>query len=225
MNRMRLLVIVLVWLAGCGQASQDYFPLGGGDNLLREYVIAEQVNNEKHLLKSIVTDLKPRTIAGMAYYPQRYANGEVYYFWKSTEGIIVSPEPGQPGIIILGYPLEVGTSWQTETRIDVLHRRHESFSGGESFISLDQKIVLDFHIVSLDDTVKVPAGRFYHCLRIDGTRTVKVEARTRGIDHIFIEQTDWYARGIGLVKRTRTEKSIPEKYKGTLTEELVAIKQ
>jgi hypothetical protein len=58
-------------------------------------------------------------------------------------------------------------------------------------------------------------------MRIEGTGSVTVKARTRGIDHIFIEQKEWYAQGVGLVKRIRTEKSIPEKYKGELIQELI----
>lgn len=223
MNRMTLLVIMLAWFSGCGQASQEYFPLG--ENIRWEYVIEEQVNDEKKILKSIVTGLKSRTIEGLTYYPLIYASGEIYYFRKSTDGIIVTPKPGQPGNIILGFPLEVGTDWKTETQLGILHHRHESFSGGESFISLGQDIILDFHIAGLDETVDVPAGKFFNCMRIDGIGTVKVEARTRGLDHILIEQTDWYARGTGLVKRIRTEASIPEKYRGTHTQELVAIKR
>ena len=222
MNRLHLLLTMLAWFAGCQQASQDYFPLAG--DLYREYVIEEQVNNEKHVLKSIVTSLEPRTIEGITYYPQRFASGKTWFFRKSPEGIFATPDLDWPGKIVLGFPLIPGTAWQTETRLDILHRRHESFSGGESFISLEQKILLDFRIASIEETVRVPAGQFTHCLRVDGTGNVKVEARTRGIESIRVEQTDWYARGMGLVKRVRTEKSIPEKYQGTLIQELVTTK-
>lgn len=219
MNRTCSALILAVLLGGCQPSPQDYFPLG--ERLYREYVIEEQINNEKHVLKSMVSGLEPRAVEGITYYPQRFASGETWYFRKKPEGIFVTPEPGRDEQVILGYPLEPGTRWQTQTRLDILHRRHESFSGGESFISPEQKIYLDFRITGVDDTVKVPAGRFTHCLRVDGAGTVKVEARTRGIDSIRVEQTDWYAKGEGLVKRIRTEKSIPEKYSGTLVQELV----
>ena len=222
MNRKYQFVMLLLWLAACGQVNQAYFPLGNG--LYRQYVIEQQVNSEKQVLKSIQTDLKPRVTEGITYYPRTHANGETLYFRQTTAGISVSSEPGKVGETVLGFPLQPGTSWQMETRIDILHRRHESFSGGESFINPDQKVVLDFQIASLDDQVEVPVGRFINCMRIEGRGGVKVEARTRGIDHILIEQTDWYARGIGLIKRIRTEKSVPAKYEGTLTQELEVVK-
>lgn len=221
--RLFFLFIIPASVCSCGQASQDYFPLG--NNYRWEYVIEEQVNNQPEVLKSVGADLKPLTVEGIDYYPRRYANGKTYYFKKSEAGISVATEPGLPGKIILGFPLRTGTAWQAETRVDILHRRHESFSGGESFISLDNKIILDFHIAGMDDTVGVPAGRYTHCMRIEGSGSVKVDARTRGIDHILIEETEWYAKGIGLVRRKRKEMSVPEKYRGELIQELVSVKK
>lgn len=221
--RLFFLFIIPVNVSSCGQAGQDYFPLG--NNYRWEYVIEEKVNDQREVLKSVGADLKPVTIEGIEYYPRRYANGKTYYFQKSEAGISVSADPGQPGKIILGFPFRTGTAWQTETRVDILHRRHESFSGGESFISLDDKIILDFRIAGMDDTVGVPAGQYSHCMRIEGSGSVKVDARTRGIDHIRIEETEWYAKGVGLVRRKRTETSVPEKYRGELVQELVSVKQ
>jgi hypothetical protein len=209
----------MIFAAGCGPVGEDYIPLGTGHRW--EYVIEERVNDKHEILKSLVANLKHQKIDGIEYYPRRNANGETYYINKSVQGIFVSPNPGHPGKIILGFPIQTGTSWQTETGIEILQRRHESFSGGESFISLDHKIMLDFHIASMDDPVEVPAGRFPHCMRIEGTGSVTVEARTRGIDHIIVEQREWYAKGIGLVKRIRTETGVPGKYKGEQILELI----
>ena len=221
--RLFFLFIIPVSVCSCGQSGQDYFPLG--NHYSREYVIEEKVNDQREILKSVGAELEPITIEGSEYYPRRYANGKTYYFKKSEAGISVVTEPGQPGKIILGFPFLTGTTWQTETRVDILHRRHESFSGGESFISPDDKIMLDFHIAGMDDTVRVPAGEYTHCMRIEGNGSVKVDARTRGIDHIRIEETEWYAKGVGLVRRKRTEMSIPEKYRGELVQELVSVKK
>ncbi|NIN36706.1 MAG: hypothetical protein GTO60_17070, partial [Gammaproteobacteria bacterium] len=91
--------------------------------LSREYVIEEQVNDVQQVLKSIVTSLPAETIDNQTYYPHHYASGEIYYFNKSDKGVSVSHEPGQAGNIILGYPLVLGTSWQTETRIGILDQR------------------------------------------------------------------------------------------------------
>ena len=219
MKRLFFLFIIACYPGGCDHPKQDFFPLG--NNTKWEYVIEENVNDKRGVLKSLVANLERQTIEGIEYYPRRNANGETYYFIKTGKGIFVSPAPGHSGKIILGFPVQAGTSWQMETTIEILQRRHESFSGGESFISADHKIMLDFHIASMDDIVEVPAGQFSHCMRIEGIGSVTVKARTRGIDHILIEQQEWYAQGVGLVKQMRTEVSIPEKYKGSRTQELV----
>lgn len=219
MNRLFFLFTFPYCLGGCHHTNQDYFPLG--NNYRWEYVIEKKVDDKREVLKSLVANLKRQTIEGIEYYPRRNANGETYYFKKSGKGIFVSPAPGRPEKIILGFPVQAGTSWQTETAIEILQRRHESFSGGESFISPDHKIMLDLHIASMDDIVEVPAGQFSHCMRIEGTGSVTVEARTRGIEHILIEQREWYAQGVGLVKQIRTEISVPEKYKGIQIQELI----
>ena len=54
---------------------------------------------------------------------------------------------------------------------------------------------------------------------------MRVEERTRGITSINIEQTEWYAPDIGLVKMTRKEYTIPEKIKAEMVQELLEIRR
>ncbi len=208
-----LLIIIIFVLSGCSQDEQSYFPLA---NKYRwEYIIEEKLNNKITIGKSIVSNLGSQAKNGTVYYPHRYANGETLYYSQTQQGIERSANPGQAADIILGLPLQSGTSWVTATRIEVLDSRHESFSGGESFISQADEILLNSQIVKLDDTIEVTAGIFRNCLRIDSLATVTVKARTRGIDSILIEQSEWYAPGVGLIKRVRNERSVPDKYSGT----------
>ncbi len=218
----KLLIILFIVISGCGKANKEYFPLG--IDLRWEYIIEEKLNDKVTLSKSIVSNLDSKSKNGIAYFPRRYANGETVYFSEVREGILRSPYPDLKGEIVLGNPLKLGTTWQTGTRIEILDSRHESFSGGEAFISQADQIMLDAKIVKLNDTVKVAAGTFSNCLRVESHATVTVEARTRGIDSILIDQTEWYARGVGLVKRIREERSMPEKYAGKQVMQLVSLK-
>jgi hypothetical protein len=216
-----LFLILLLCNIGCGQTSQDYFPLGG--DFRWEYIIEEKLNDKHKIFKSLVANLDSKTIDSIEYFPRRSVNGETYYFSKTKQGILLSSAANQNGEIILGFPLEVGTQWQAVTRIKILDSRHESFSGGESFISLDDQIILDLQITKLDDTVTVPAGTFTNCLRIESYASVTVKERTRGIERILIQQTEWYGIGVGLVKRIRNERSVPDKYKGEQVQKLVLL--
>ena len=218
-----IIITCLITATGCGQSAPDYFPLG--NELEWEYSIQQIVNNEKSELKLIIANLQGKEIDDILYYPRKSASGHIYYFHKTPEAIYHSDEPGSPDAIVLKYPLEQGVKWRSGSGIYILERRHESFAGGESFISLDGTIFLDYVIKSLNESVEVPAGRFANCVRIEASGSVHVNARTRGVDHIVVEQTDWYAPDVGLVKSIRKEFTVPDKINGEMVQELVSIKQ
>jgi hypothetical protein len=219
----QLFPIFLLFISGCGEPVPDYFPLG--NNLRWEYSIQETVNNKTEELKSIIANLPGKKFNDTVYYPRRSLSGETYLFRKTPQAIYLSKEPDQSGDIVFGYPLEQETGWQANSGIYILERRHESFSGGESFIDLDEPITLDYTIEELDESVEVPAGRFTGCIRIKASGKGAVMSRTIGIDGIVIEQIEWYAPGTGLVKRVRKEFSVPDKFHGEFIQVLVSIKK
>ena len=206
-------------LIGCSEPSSEYFPLG--EKIKWEYRIQKQLSNDQSVGKSIVAQLTSIQADGINYFPYRYANGETLYYSKNKTGILFSSKPDQNGQLLLKYPLELNVNWKSDTRIGLLNSRHESFSGGESFISQEEEIVLENQIVSFDETITVPAGLFSNSMRIESTASVTVKERTRGIERVLIEQTQWYARGVGLVKRIRKESSVPDKYKAEQVTELI----
>ena len=161
-------------------------------------------------------------VSGVEYFPHRYANGETVYYSENESEILLSARPEVNGQILFKYPLEKNSRWTSGTRIELLNSRHESFSGGESFISQKEKIILNNKIINFDETITVAAGVFANCMRIDSSAVVTVKERTRGIERMLIEQTKWYARGVGLVKHVRKEYSVPEKYLAEQVSELVS---
>ena len=202
--------IIIVLLAGCSQPNDDYFPLG--ETIKWEYQYKKDLGNNHHEGKSIIAQLPSIKTDNTIYFPFRYAHGETVYYSETETGIQRSPDREQNGNLFLKKPFELNTSWKRETNIELLNSRHESFSGGESFISQGEKIFLESKIVSLDETITVPAGSFSEVMRIDSNASVAVIERTRGIDQILIKQTEWYAKGVGLIKRSRNEISVPDKY-------------
>ncbi len=212
----------LITVSGCMQNAPDYFPLG--NELEWEYSVQQTVNNEKSNLKLIIANLPEKKVDDTLYYPRKSASGHIYYFFKRHEGIYYSKAPGPDNTVVLRCPLEQGIKWRSVSDIYILKRRHESFAGGELFISLAGDITLDYIVKNPGESVEVPAGRFSNCVRIVSSGTVRVEARTRGIDHIVIEQTEWYAPDIRLVKSVRREFTVPEKISGEMIQELVSVK-
>ncbi len=210
---------IFLLLCGCGKSSSDYFPLG--ENIKWEYRIEKESGNNKSVGKSLIMQLASIKKDGVDYFPYRYANGETLYYSNSDSGILLSSHPQQDGQLFVKTPLELNTSWTRGTRIELLNNRHESFAGGESFISQGEKIILNNEIVSFDESVTVTAGTFTNCMQVESNASVTVKERTRGIDRVMIEQIEWYAQGVGLVKRIRKEISVPEKYKATQMTELL----
>jgi hypothetical protein len=216
-----LLLALSLLLFGCGKTSTDYFPLG--ENIKWEYRIEKQLGSTQSLGKSIIVQQALIKADGIDYFPSRNANGETLYYSRNEKGILLSSKPKQNGYVFIKTPLESNTTWTRETGIELLNNRHESFSGGESFISQGEKIILENKIVSFDETITVPAGVFINSMRVDSYASVTVKERTRGIDRILIEQTEWYGQGSGLVKRIRKEISVPEKYRAEQLTELIKL--
>ncbi len=220
---MKLHLIVLFFffllLIACSKPDSEYFPLG--EKIKWEYLIQNKSINDQGLSKSIVAQLASIQVNDTNYFPYRYANGETLYYSKNKTGILFSSRLDQNGQVFMEYPMELNRNWTSDTRIELLNSRHESFSGDESFISQDEEILLDNQIVSFDETITVPAVSFINSMRIESTATATVKKRTRGIERVLIEQTQWYARGIGLVKRMRKEYSVPDKYKAEQVTELI----
>jgi hypothetical protein len=214
-----LLIPIMHVVTGCNQEAQDYFPLGRGRVL--EYSIEHRINDERHQAKLLIADLPAIRMDGETYYPRRTGSGMMYYVHKTSRGIYYSTEPNLSGRIILKYPLGLTTRWQSESDVYILKNRHESFAGGESFISLGDTVMLDYRVAKLDETVQVPAGDYTGCVRIEAYGSMRVKERTRGIEMINIDQTEWYSPEAGLVKMIRKEYTIPDKIRGEMVQELI----
>ncbi len=218
-----IILLLFLLLFGCSQQSTDYIPLG--EKIKWEYHFQKELGNNQSSGKSIVSQLDSIRVDGVRFFPHRYANGEILYYSKNENGIQLSSKPEQKEGAFIKLPLTLNTNWTRETRIELLNSRHESFSGGESFISQGEKIILDSKVVSLDDTITVAASVFTNVMRIESRASVTVIERTRGIDQILIEQTEWYAKGVGLIKRSRKEISVPEKYNAKQLTELLSVER
>ncbi len=221
MTRSEFAILCMALLVtACDNTEDRYIPLGA--ELRHEYRIELTINGESRQQKQIIASLGPRKIGGREVYPRRSAGGLSYYLLENAGGIYTTRDPGVDGSLLLPSPITLNRIWQSPTSVYILDNRHETFAGGESFISVGEPVIFNHTITSMDDEVRVPAGSYQDCLRIESRGSVAVEARTSGIEQILVRQTDWYARGIGLVKRVREETTVPARLHGTLVQELVS---
>ncbi|MGQ0698043.1 MAG: hypothetical protein ACT4PZ_07345 [Panacagrimonas sp.] len=119
-------------------------------------------------------------------------------------GIDFEPRMDTNPRTVMQLPPAAGQWWEVETRPYILERAwpfRERFSLDES-----KRIELRMQVAALDDVVEVPAGKFEHCLRLEGEGLIHVLADARlGASPVPITHTEWYAPGVGLVKLLRTE--------------------
>lgn len=215
-------LLISLCLNGCDQTSDAYLPLG--DDRTREYAVQLIINQTTRQQKIIVSDNPSIHIKDQLFFPKTSANGIIHYFYQDKQGIFSTRDPEKNGVFLMPTTPEPGYRWQSPTEIYLLNNRHETFAGDETFISVEESIILNHSIINLDDVVQVPAGKFNRCLKIESSGSVAVEARTSGIEQIIIHQTEWYAHGTGLIKRIREESTVPDKIYSKLVQELAVVR-
>ena len=223
MTQLRTLALLLAaaWLLiSCGRgADHGYFPLGKG--AAWEYTVSYKVRGELRSQKRIVSNGKPVEVDNQRYFPRVDLNGHRDFYQKTKESIVhVDPVSGDKSLI-LKYPLEKGQQWQSASRIRVLEVTGAFTPTFKARIV--RPVTVTYKIEDTDDTVTVTAGTFGHCLRVHG-KGYLFAGRTlqefMGIDTINIDQTEWYAPGVGLVKSVREEYTQPNEFRNTYTREL-----
>ena len=67
---------------------------------------------------------------------------------------------------------------------------------------------IEYQIISKNEIVKTPLGKFENCLLVKGIGKTKFIGDSEiGSIEISITSNEWYAKGIGLIKSIREEKT------------------
>ena len=213
----------LLLLCACDRPAAGYFPVEPGYEW--NYDVSRTIPPLQGLVtqKIIVRNLRPRIEGGNTYYPKIYANGRTYFYTRSTEGIS-RMSPGDDSVEqVIGFPLSEGTTWSSTARLQLFDLPKKLEDGWNE---LSRYMTMDYTITGLDETVNVPAGHFSRCLRIDAVGFLDLPQRIMlGIRSFKVEQTQWYAPEVGLVKMTRREVAIPNLYPSEYTQVLTSFEQ
>ena len=214
---------LVLLLCACDRPAAGYFPVAPGYEW--NYEIRRSTPPLEGLItqKSIIRSLGPETVGADRYYPRIYANGRKFHYTRSTEGISRKSPGSDSAERVIGYPLRVGTQWSSTARLQLFDLPKKLEDGWDG---LSRNMTMDYTITSLDEAVNVPAGRFSRCLRIDAVGFLDLPQRIMlGIRIIKVEQTQWYAPEVGLIKMTRREFAIPNLYPSEYTQVLTSFKQ
>lgn len=204
----------LVGLAACSEPPPDasYFPLEAGHRWVYE-LTSEWENNTgeretlvlstlgEQSLGAIGTAWKRRSDSGIDYWLRADDTG--IYRVASKHDLQELPEPDKPPRYVLKLPLAVGTSWQAPTTSYLL-RRNADFP--PEIRHTHKPVLMTYRIEAVGQKLATRAGSFDDCLRVQGSAAMKLFADpVAGFRDLPLETTEWYCKGVGLVKVQRAE--------------------
>lgn len=210
-QRALALVLLAASLAACGPSGGSYYPLTAGRwwHYAVLTVVLDDTRRSRFLLQN----------AGLA----RGLDGQVHLQISQTrsadflraegDGVlrIASQHPGMPGPrpdepprVVLPQTLAAGSEWQVRSSLALAESR--TFEPRDRIIPRRLPVALTKTIASRDETVEVAAGRFEHCLLVEGVGEASVPAdRGNASATIRVSVREWYAPDVGLVKLEREE--------------------
>lgn len=210
---LKILVLAgLLLLGGCGDNGVDYFPLEPGTRW--RYSVERTTMDGINEQKFVVQAATPRVWQDERLPVRISLDGTLLYYKKNEQGVFrmagqhrfdLKPVAiAEDRRMVLKQPLKVGTHWKESSATIVLARTGPP---QRSEYEITAPVTIRYVIEAADDTVTVPAGRFENCLRIHGQGRQSDYDAGNYIDRtdITVEQTDWYAPGVGLVKSVRKE--------------------
>lgn len=207
----QLLLLLVCILAGCDRQDPDYyFPLSDGKYW--RYVMSYKTMDGTFKGVYAVENLKQTRKNGELLYVRKLLDGSLDYFRITADGILLvarektvdmKTDYTKEGHYIFRFPVAKGTQWKDTTV-------------SRALIKTGPPQKTEFHIVagvpvtasidSMTDTVRVPAGIFKNCMRVNISGDAFTNAGNYvGLTVVKIKETNWYAPGVGLVKSVRKE--------------------
>lgn len=209
LSHLAVLMVALSCLS-CSHNKQSYFPLSKGYKW--HYDVTLITRDGLIHQKYILNNLGKSELNGKPVYLRRSLDGTILYYSMDDKGIVYLGWVSNliPGLvfqddeqIVLRNPIKVDTTWEQKTFTRLLKKTGPPQKTEFKIIA---EVPLDVKIESLTETVHVPAGEFKDCMQITMKGSAMKDAGNYvGLTLVGVEQTSWYAKGVGLVKLERVE--------------------
>lgn len=221
------LFILMIFL-GCSKKELSYFPLSNGYKWRYDVLLETRDGIQKQ--KYILNNLGKHELNGVPVYLRESLDGTVFYYLDSDEGIYylgnrnnnkIKPEINKDKKLVIPEVHTVNKKWKQATITKLLKKTGPP---QKTVFEIFARVELEGEIETLDAVVNVPAGRFKNCMKITMSgSSFKDAGNYVGLTLVGVEQTSWYARGVGLVKMERIETTKSNALdKGTLLIELAS---
>ena len=198
-------------LHGCGRATESYFPLEKGWRWV--YRIDLRTMDGSSHKKYTVENLGRTALEAQAVSARRTGDGTTYYYRKDANSVFRVGEalPDEPTrlyptpIIVLPTTATLSSASWSKSESTVALQRAGS-PKADALRKITVQLQMHYVIQSVDDDVVVPAGHFEHCLRVRGTGATEQDIGSHaGPTTIRAVSTEWFARGVGLIRAERVE--------------------
>lgn len=209
-NHKIISLLILILLVACSEPDTSYFPLKLG--MEWQYNVLKTTMDGTEKQKYILINLYKEKIGDQTVTIRRSMDGTLLHYRDSAEGMLFLGKEFKSGLdsieeiderYVYRYPLVVGSEWEELTTTKLLKKTGPP---QKTVFKIIADIGLKNRIASVDDTVKVPAGIFRQCIRIEKSGSDFVNAGNYvGLTVVRVKETSWYAPDIGLVKSIREE--------------------
>ena len=201
----------LLVACACAEKKLDYFP---GDEGMRwdyslTYITADETRNER----LIIEILPPEELDGSEVLLKKNLQGDELVYSERASGLFSLGYFTRDGKqrkfvaeerLVVPRPALPGSAWQSVLRTVALE------NGGPRGVTIEEEVKVEALVTSINDIVKVKAGRFRDCLRIEkkGEKRLPLgKYQYIGDTQLRVRETSWYAPGVGLVKVSRREET------------------
>jgi hypothetical protein len=221
---------LLLALAACHAPppSASYFPLDGGHRWAYDMSTERENGSGVEHEAMVLSTLGRESIDGGDAW-RRHADSGVDYWLRADDSGIwrvaaksdldAEPQPDKERRYVLKAPLAAGTEWRATTTAYLLERRQEF---PREIRHTHAPVAMTYTIDATGQSLDTRAGRFDDCLRVRGRAVMRLYADpVAGWRDVPLATTEWYCKGVGLVRLVREEPANSSFLSGgTLTMEL-----
>lgn len=205
-----VVAVALGTLAGCTEKIETYFPDEPG--LTWVYAVHTKNRREESHHRLVIENLKSTADGRRTILPQRRHDGSMAYYAIDARGVYrqqttestATPRRSAREEPVLAYPLRVGHGWRQTVGTALIPQAGCGICTTTGWVH--ESVRLRYRIVSTHAVADVQAGLFTDCIEVRATGHVSINAGTQ-IEpvNIRIDIAEWYAPGVGLVKRVWRE--------------------
>ena len=208
-------ILFLLVLIGCSENNNSYFPLGKIKSWSYKIEIKPEVEKKTIYKKTNLSLGKTKLeIDGKkeSLYPFLREDGSIFFYKLKKDGIFRSGfafakdkniNIEKQERMVLPSPIKIGQKWSVDSKTFLILKRYPYYD-----YRATTNFLIDYEIISTNEIISTPTGKFRNCILIRGTGNTKFIGDSEiGSIAINILSEEWYAKGVGLIKSVRVEKT------------------